>query len=346
MDPNDIKFQMPEDNKPPDNKPPEPAGTKFKVLNFLSRPWVIISIILALLMGFGLYSVNRVMLALLHSRPEVIVPHIEKKGLLESLSIVSGLGLTLVQDGSEFDETVPAGTILRQHPPSGMQVRAGRAIRVIVSKGGRVVFVPTVVGIPLPEAQSKLAQEGLQLGAVTEIYSPDIPNSTTISQEPSSGTVVTKGILVDLVVSKGAPPAGAPVAPDFTGQPVEQVQSWAAQEGIKINVSEDPAAVGSTGSVVRQQPIPGQPLIYGKLSVTIVPVISGEQGYRFNYTIPANEGEVDVRIKARNAQGEFEVYKGKHKGGDKLQIPMTIQSTTRARIYLNDRLKQERVIEP
>lgn len=323
-----------------------PEGNKLTIVNFLSRPWVIIFIILILLAGFGVYSVNKIMIALLHSRPEVIVPHIERKGLLEALGILSGLGLTLVQDGSEFDESVPAGTILRQHPPSGMQVRAGRAVRVIVSKGGRVVFVPAVVGSPLAEAQSKLAQEGLQLGAVTEIYSPDLPNAVTISQDPSSGTVVTKGVLVDLVVSKGPPPPGAPVAPDFIGQPLEGAQSWASQEGIKLSVSEDPTAVGSTGTVVKQQPIPGQPLIYGKMSVTIVPVLSGEQGYRFTYTIPQEEREVEVRIKARNSQGEFEVYKGKHRGGERIEIPMNIQSTTRARIYLNDRLKQERVIEP
>src|SRR4051812_49922044 len=98
--------------------PPEP---RWKQL--LRKPWFILLLAFGLLLLVGALSVNRIMDALLHSRPEVNVPNLEGKSLVESLRVVSEIGLSLKQDGTEFDEALPAGTIVRQHPPAGMQVR-------------------------------------------------------------------------------------------------------------------------------------------------------------------------------------------------------------------------------
>lgn len=310
------------------------------------KPWFIISATSALILLLAAISINDIMNALLHSREEVVVPEIEQMTLMEALELTSSLNLSLIQDGSEFDETVAAGTIVRQHPPAGMEVREGRAVRVIVSKGGQVVFIPLVVGSRLAEAQSMLALDGLQLGAVNEIYSIDSPNNAVISQQPSSGTVVTKGALIDLVISKGAPPPGAPIALDFVGKPVEVVREWAGRTGVSIDITEDPKAAGAAGTVVRQDPIGGQPAVGKEMRLTIVPILANEQGYRFTYRIPEKFGKIKIRIKARDNRGEFEVYEGRHQGGDRIEIPMSIESTTRARIYIDGRLQQERVIEP
>src|SRR5258706_6904889 len=103
---------------------------------------------------------------LLHSKPEVIVPSLEGKVILEALHMVSDLDLSLHQEGTEFDEALPAGPIVRQHPPAAIHVRAGRAIRVVISKGGHVLFIPDLIGKPLAHAPSALASNGLQMGAV------------------------------------------------------------------------------------------------------------------------------------------------------------------------------------
>jgi serine/threonine-protein kinase len=247
----------------------------------------------------------------------------------------------------EFDETLPAGTIVRQQPPSGMQVRTGRAIRVVVSKGGQAVYVPDVNGKRLAEAQSILAVEGLQLGALAEVYSADFDNKVVISQDPSSGTVVTRGALVDVEVSKGAPPAGLPLLPDFMGKSQQDVHEWAQGIKARVRVKEDAKSVGVAGTVVKQNPAPGQPLLEGQtIDVTIVPVVTSNQGYRLNYQIPNDVGPVTVRMMARDNRGESQVYKGEHEGGQTIEIPMSVNSTTRVRIYLNDVLKDEKVIEP
>ncbi len=327
---------------PPAAPPPSGGG----VVRFLKKPWVIVLIAVFIVGGVVAISINRIMLALLHSRPEVVVPKLEGRSLTEALAIVSPMDLSIQQEGTDFDEGLPAGTILRQTPPSGMQVRAGRSIRVVISKGGQVVFVPSVIGKLLAEAQSMLATDGIQMGAVSESYSTDFAKNTVLSQSPSSGTVVTRGAFVDVEVSKGAPPVGLPLVPDFIGKTVEAARDWAGGVNASVKVKEDPNAVGASGSIVKQDPPAGQPLLEDQdILVTVVPMTGGLKS-RFSYQVPADQGEVTVRIMARNNQGETKIYEGKHKGGSVVEVPAYVKTTTRFRIYLNDVLKDEKVMEP
>jgi serine/threonine-protein kinase len=262
--------------------------------------------------------------------------------------LVSSLNLALKEEGSEFDEGLPAGTILRQQPPAGMHVRTERTITVVVSKGGQSLFVPNVAGKKLAEAQSILAGEGLQMGAVNEVFSTSVEAESVVSQNPSSGTIVARGALVDVDVSKGLPPAGSPIVPDFIGQSLENTQQWAKDMTVKIKVREDAKAAGAAGSVIKQKPSPGQPLLEGdELTVTIVSLLGGAQGARVRAKIPAGAGDrVHLKIIARNNRGENEIYSGDHKGGDVVDVPVNVNSTTRFRIYVDDVLQEEQVLEP
>lgn len=324
--------------------PQEPQRSRF--MTYMRKPWFVIllaSFVVFLVVGF---SINRVMLALLHSRPEVVVPKIEGKSLMEALRVVSSVDLSLQQESVDFDESLPAGTIVRQHPPSGMQVRAGRAIRVIISKGGQVVFVPGITGKPVAEAQSMLATDGMQMGAINEVYSTAEAKGVVVMQYPSSGTVATRGTMVDVSISKGMPPAGVPLLPDFTGQTADQVREWAGGVGASVKIKENPKAIGVSGTVVKQDPLPGQPLMENQdVRVTIVP-LNSDQSTRLTYIVPTDAGEVTVRVMARDNRGESQVYEGKHHGGAKLEIPIGVTVTTRFRIYVDDLLKEERVVEP
>jgi len=147
-------------------------------------------------------------------------------------------------------------------------------------------------------------------------------------------------------ISKGLPPAGLPLMPDFAGKSADQVRAWAKDVGADVKIKENPRAVGPAGTVVKQDPQAGQPLLEGQdVQITIVPY-SSAHGTRLNFVVPKGMGDVMVRVMARDSRGESQVYEGKHKGGAKLEIPIGVQTTTRFRIYTNDILKEERVVEP
>lgn len=227
-----------------------------------------------------------------------------------------------------------------------MHVRTERSITVVVSKGGQSLFVPNVANKKLAEAQSILAGEGLQMGAVNDVFSTSVDEGFVVAQEPSSGTIVARGALVDVDVSKGLPPAGSPLTPDFIGQHLENAREWAMGVNAKVNIKENNKAAGTAGSVVKQKPAPGQPLMAGEdLSLTIVPLVGGG-GSHVRAKIPPGTGRVHLKIIARNNRGENEIYSADHKGGETVDVPVNINSTTRFRIYIDDVLQEEQVMEP
>ncbi len=333
----------------PPGTPEPPRGSVDEPTSWVSRfsrPWVILLFaFVAIAIAFA-FSFDKIMTSLLHAQPEVVVPKIEGRSLGEALAMVTPLDLSLQQEATDFDDSLPAGTIVRQQPPSGMKVRAGRAIRVVVSKGGQVVFLPDVIGKPLAEAQSVLAADGLQMGGVSELYSPDVAKNSVLTQSPSSGTVVTRGAFVDVEISKGPAPVGLPTVPDFAGKLVSYAQEWATGINAKIRIKEDAKAVGPAGSIVKQDPVAGQPLMEDEELVVTVVAGGASVGPRFRYDIPADKGEVNVRITARDTKGETKIYEGKHKGGQTVELPIAVSVATRFRIYLDDVLTDERVLEP
>jgi beta-lactam-binding protein with PASTA domain len=134
--------------------------------------------------------------------------------------------------------------------------------------------------------------------------------------------------------------------PDFSGKPVDSAREWASGVNASVKVKEDAKAVGVAGTIVKQDPPAGQPLLEDQdVLVTIVPGVPGSKS-RFSYQVPSDAGDAVVRIMARNDQGETKIYEGKHKGGAVLEVPVSVKTTTRFRFYVDDVLKDEKVVEP
>ena len=92
------------------------------------------------------YSFNAVMNSVIHSNKEIVLPDLAGKSLTEAVEEVSSLGLGLRKEGEEFNNNVPPGMVLRQAPPAGMNVREGKIIRVTISQGGEMIYVPDLKG--------------------------------------------------------------------------------------------------------------------------------------------------------------------------------------------------------
>jgi serine/threonine-protein kinase len=196
----------------------------------------------------------------LHSRKVVEVPDVTGKTLEQALDLLSPLDLAMAKEGVQFDERLPPGAILRQAPPAGFRVREGKIVRVTVSSGGEVAFVPDLVSVSLTEAQNRLRAAGLVLGAVSQIYSLESAVGVVITQSPSAGGSTRPGTMVDLKVSKGPPPQGVVLMPAFMNQPIETARAWADAQKISPDVKEEASTVFAPGLVMRQSPAPDTPI--------------------------------------------------------------------------------------
>lgn len=208
----------------------------------------------------------------LHARQIVVVPDLTGKTLEQALDILAPLKLALAKEAVQVDENSPPGSILRHSPPAGLRVREGKTVRVTLSSGGQVVFVPDMVQVTLTEAQNRLRAAGLSLGAVTQVFSLQNENGQVVDQTPNAGVVVRPNAMVDLKVSKGAPPEGVVLMPDFINQPLSAARQWSEDRKISPDVKEEMTSAFASGSVIRQTPAPDA-AVTEKTSISFVVAI-------------------------------------------------------------------------
>jgi serine/threonine-protein kinase len=288
--------------------------------------------------------------AVLHTRAEVVVPDLSGQRLEQALDTLSPLSLSLAKDGIEFDEGRPAGTILRQAPPAGMKVREGKVVRVTISSGGKVVFVPELTGKSLSEAQNLLRAAGMAPGALTQIYSQARPHGEVLEQNPEAGAVGSRGQMVDLRISKGPPPEGTLLMPDFISRPVSMAKEWAEDNGLSLETSDEASDTVMPGVVLRQDPAPDAVIKPGQsLRVTVTiggKTLTDRPGMKWiRYQVPTGGDKARVKVVVRDDSGEKIVFDQLRDPGALVEIPVEPQGPARARVYMGGVLVEERVLE-
>jgi len=69
--------------------------------------------------------------------------------------------------------TVAPGVVIAQSPDGGILAPAGQQVKLIVSKGLKLVEVPNVVGVVAADAIDKIKDLNLRIGTITEVQTGD-----------------------------------------------------------------------------------------------------------------------------------------------------------------------------
>lgn len=217
-----------------------------------SRPpvawiWVGILLTLAVIVGVIIWVVN------LQPAPPassaISVPNVAGETYSTGAKSLERANLVPVEVGQN-SQSVPKGRIIGTDPGKGTGVAAQQQIRVLVSQGPAQVTVPDVSNQTQTAAQSTLTGLGLQIGAVNTTYSASVPAGTVISTDPSSGSTVNKGSIVNLAVSNGMVQL-----PSVQQQPFSTANSTLA--GLGLTVVPSPTYTCTGGTVVQQSIPPG-----------------------------------------------------------------------------------------
>jgi eukaryotic-like serine/threonine-protein kinase len=223
----------------------------------------IVLVIGALIATYALFAVASMRLTL--KAGEVTVPNLTNRTTSEATATATNLGLTLrVDDIRRPDPKVAAGQIVAQEPPPGSVARRARSVRVWLSAGQRAAAVPTLIGETERTAQLRLAQDGLELNAVSEIRTGDYPQEIVVAQHPPGKTVGGTGVA--LLVNRGA--GGATyVMPDLIGVNGDRAAEILRTRGFRVAVvGSNPYPGVAAGVVLRQSPQagfqigPGEPI--------------------------------------------------------------------------------------
>ncbi len=319
-----------------------------KARNSARSKWVIAGVIVVFFILLIFISIDWVMGAMVHTRQEVQVPDITKKPVTAALSSLATVNLAMKQAGVEFADNVPPGSVLRQIPSAGSTVREGRVIRVWISQGDEMVFVPSVEGLDLRAAQLAVRQAGLQVEKVENAYSLTVEKGLIISQTPEADSMLSRGDKVTLTLSNGQPPASVILVPDFRNKKLAEATLWASQQNMNLTVKEDAHSPFPYGTIAEQNPPADSELAAGSaLEVTVSrrEASEDEKMYHLHYELPQGKKAMRVRIVLIDDNGEREVINESKQPGSKIDLEIPYSGKATFRILSDGILVREREIQ-
>jgi|ERR1017187_1727493 serine/threonine-protein kinase len=189
---------------------------------------------------------------------QVQLPNLVGKNLTAAQAELNQRGIELKVADRIYD-ALPVGTVVRQSPAAGTQVKVSQQAHVVVSLGPVQTSIPPIEGTSLRTARIALLQAKLQIGEVSSPYLDDTTPDTILLQEPKSGAQASSP-RVDVLVPQGPRPA-AIVMPFFIGlSDVETVRQLNSAGLRNVKSTTAPSPQWPVGTVIEQSPSPGSRL--------------------------------------------------------------------------------------
>ena len=173
-----------------------------------------------------------------------------------------------------YDDSVPAGMIIRQNPQAGDLVAEGSKVIVTVSMGPapKVVHMESLENVVLNRAENYLKNLEMDLKVkVEQEYSDTIAEGNVIRTEPQKDMELTEGQEVTLWVSLGKEIKKAPM-PGVVGETASNATNILQNQGLDLRVSPKEVydALVPAGYVVRTDPEKGVELTTGQTVILYV----------------------------------------------------------------------------
>jgi eukaryotic-like serine/threonine-protein kinase len=205
--------------------------------------------------------------------PKVAVPNV--LGIPAATAIKALQRKNLRADVKSIFSTKPPGIVAGQKPAPGARLAKAGTVTLLVSKGGRPVAVPDVVGQTAAQAINVVQAQGFKANLV-RVPSTE-PAGTVVAQTPKAGQKAAGGSAVRLNVSSGpqqptaAPSTPSPAKdakvgkaatadasttiPDVVGMKLKQARKQIRKAGLITEVKYVPNQEPE-GTVVAQSPKP------------------------------------------------------------------------------------------
>ncbi len=301
-------------------------------------------IVLVILTAACYYSFNLVMSSVIHAKKEIVLPDVKGKSIAEAVEELSKAGLGLRKEGEEFSQSVPPGVVLRQSPPAGMNVREGKVVKVTISQGGEMIYVPDLTGQTVRAADITLKASNLMIGEVSRKYSVIADRGVVISQDPAPSSSVDKDAVINVVISDGKPPEGIILMPDWQGKKITEAKAWAAKEKKTIEVKNEENAEYAPDTVISQVPAPDADITKSDKLVFYVSAPKEDDGQGeivFNYQLPKTSGNKRLRLELVDSSGKKDVMNSVQKPGASVSVPVKVSGEAVMKVYINKKFVED-----
>lgn len=295
---------------------------------------------LMLLIGILTFSIA------VRGEEQTLVPNIKGKELVIALQELQTKKLN-VNIQAQFSTDAEKNTVMEQSPAPGTLVKAGKVVKLRISKGPVLDTVENYVGQTLDEVKSYLqtlftTNSPNILIKDPPIYRPSkgVPPGTIIAQSPKPGTKISGLTYLELVVSQGEGTDAAEVG-SYVGTSFQEAMTQLVSLNIPFVFSVQKAKAGQqAGMVLSQNPAEKSPLPYGQV-VQLVMTPPGSVGKDrifgvFKYSLPDYPIAVDVRLDVISEGETMPLLQMKHPGGP-ISVPYIVPDNSELILYVLDK---------
>jgi serine/threonine-protein kinase len=288
------------------------------------------------------------LILLIRSEDTVVVPDVVGKEVVQTLERLSDLGLNTKVKGSEYSAEVPKRHVIYQDPEPGSEIKRGRDVRIVLSKGAQSVVLPNLVGLGLAQARILLEENDLGQGQISATYDATLPKEEILSQYPRPGFLGLRGDRVDLLVSAGSAPQIMPMA-DVRGllfhQAMEIIEKLHLTSGAIRSIRE---AGEADDAIVDHQPAAGYPVVAGStvaFSVnrdTATTVTGGQRKTMalFRHRTAPGFLKEHVRVRLNRSESTLELFDDFVKPDQEIWLLVPQEEPATLFLYVDDELIQ------
>jgi len=285
---------------------------------------------------------------IIKSEDTVIVPNLEGKDVVYALELLTELELNTKVRGSEYTNDVPKNYVIFQEPQPGAEIKKGRDVKIILSKGPKTLFMPNLLALSIQQADILLEENGMCQGELSRTYDSRVEKDHVIAQVPAQGTMISRGECVDVLVSMGARPRAFKM-PDLIGLTLEDALQ--SIEKVELVMGEIKSAFQKNkprNSIVKQSPIPGDRVIaLNPVSLLINREPQKERpgqlhgqatGSLFSYRLDSGFLKRRIRVSLNSAGFTNDLFDDFVKAGEEIWLLIPRDQEATVFLYENDRL--------
>lgn len=194
---------------------------------------------------------------------EIEVPNLVGRVYDEVVEEYSKQGIEIIKDKVEYSSEQPEGSVISQTPEKGTKTK-DKKIKVVVSKGQKMVEVPDVTGKDIKVATYELEDTlGFKIER-EDVVSEKVASGIIISQDAKKGETLPYGSTIKLQVSKGDGKKTV-VVPNVLGKTESDAKSALEALGLTVSVKYSEDKTKSNGVVIAQSYPQNQTLKQGTL---------------------------------------------------------------------------------
>lgn len=282
----------------------------------------------------------------------VSVPDLKGKDVVTALELLSQAGLNTRIRGVRFSADIAANRVIDQTPKPATQVKKGRDVGIVLSKGPATVAIPNLIDTPLQQALVSLEANDLCRGRVSRIHDRRGIPQAVMAQFPSPGQTVPRGSCVDLLICEG-PPAEAVMMPDLRGLGLrEAVMLLDSRRLATGHIASVWRKRMPDNTVVEQVPPAGYRVaLYTRVDIRVnhkrgttkMAVRAGQRlNHVFRFRLPPGFLKQHIRVEWKTPALSIDLYDGYMQPGEGLWLLVPSRQDATVLLYQNDELLMTR----